>query len=412
MYGYIYKTTNLVNGKIYIGQKKSKKFLGNKYLGSGKRLWEAIYKYGRDKFQVTLLEEVNEQEQLDDREIYWISKFNSTDKNIGYNLALGGRVRRDLVGEHNGFYNKKHSTETREKLSSYRKNKIVITKDDCIKYIDSSEMMSYLSLGWKVKKKPVLKLTNEEQSRIRTEKLKGRVVINNGREIKRVKEEELSDYLSNDWVKGLPQSSIEKIKKTKKEYFDKVGRPSKVRYIRIKNTSTDEIISIDFNKLNEYLKMGWIRYYHPMSAETKEKLVQKNIGRVKTEEEKQKRLETLKLHGGYHMNEETKRKIVQTKRETNKFGKSKGYIHITNDIEDKMIPLNKFEAYQSLGWRRGRKKFTEKACKNIALGHKGKQAHNKNKIWINNGIINKTIDIKELNTYRSLGWSKGMIKRN
>ena len=108
MYGYIYKTTNLVNGKIYIGQKKSKKFLGNKYLGSGKRLWEAIYKYGRDKFQVTLLEEVNEQEQLDDREIYWISKFNSTDKNIGYNLALGGRVRRDLVGEHHGSYNKKH----------------------------------------------------------------------------------------------------------------------------------------------------------------------------------------------------------------------------------------------------------------------------------------------------------------
>ena len=38
MYGYIYKTTNLVNGKIYIGQKKSDVFLGDKYLGSGKKL--------------------------------------------------------------------------------------------------------------------------------------------------------------------------------------------------------------------------------------------------------------------------------------------------------------------------------------------------------------------------------------
>lgn len=38
MYGYIYKTTNLINGKIYIGQKKSEKFLGINYLGSGKRL--------------------------------------------------------------------------------------------------------------------------------------------------------------------------------------------------------------------------------------------------------------------------------------------------------------------------------------------------------------------------------------
>lgn len=37
MYGYIYKTTNLINGKIYIGQHKANKFLGQSYLGSGKR---------------------------------------------------------------------------------------------------------------------------------------------------------------------------------------------------------------------------------------------------------------------------------------------------------------------------------------------------------------------------------------
>lgn len=63
MYGYIYKTTNLVNNKIYIGQKHSDKFLGNRYLGSGKRLREAVDKYGKECFTVELLEEVDSLEK-------------------------------------------------------------------------------------------------------------------------------------------------------------------------------------------------------------------------------------------------------------------------------------------------------------------------------------------------------------
>ena len=70
MYGYIYKTTNIVNGKIYIGQKKSKIFLSNKYLGSGKRLHEAIQKYGKDNFKVELIEEIFDENLMDEREIY------------------------------------------------------------------------------------------------------------------------------------------------------------------------------------------------------------------------------------------------------------------------------------------------------------------------------------------------------
>lgn len=38
MYGYIYLTTDLQTGKIYVGQKKSAKFLGDKYLGSGNQI--------------------------------------------------------------------------------------------------------------------------------------------------------------------------------------------------------------------------------------------------------------------------------------------------------------------------------------------------------------------------------------
>ena len=70
MYGYIYKTTNLIDGKIYIGQKKSPKFLGEKYLGSGRVLRKALDKYGRENFKVELIEEIDCLEKMDEREIY------------------------------------------------------------------------------------------------------------------------------------------------------------------------------------------------------------------------------------------------------------------------------------------------------------------------------------------------------
>lgn len=90
-YGYIYKTTNLVNNKIYIGQKTSKKFLGESYLGSGKLLSKAVKKYGHNNFTVELLEWCIDRKSLDDREKYYIRKYNSTDKLIGYNIAEGGQ---------------------------------------------------------------------------------------------------------------------------------------------------------------------------------------------------------------------------------------------------------------------------------------------------------------------------------
>lgn len=56
MYGYIYKTTNLVNGKIYVGQHKAAIFEPNNYMGSGKILHSAIQKYGIDAFRQELIE--------------------------------------------------------------------------------------------------------------------------------------------------------------------------------------------------------------------------------------------------------------------------------------------------------------------------------------------------------------------
>ena len=48
MYGYIYLTTNLLNGKKYIGKHTHSEFDFEKYRGSGKVLKEAFNKYGKE----------------------------------------------------------------------------------------------------------------------------------------------------------------------------------------------------------------------------------------------------------------------------------------------------------------------------------------------------------------------------
>jgi group I intron endonuclease len=87
---YIYKTTNLLNGKFYIGKRVYRKRDENWYLGSGIYLNRAIKKYGKENFKKEIIEWCNNKSHLSEREIYWISYFNATNLKIGYNLSLGG----------------------------------------------------------------------------------------------------------------------------------------------------------------------------------------------------------------------------------------------------------------------------------------------------------------------------------
>lgn len=106
---YIYKTTNLVNNKIYIGQTIHD---DPKYLGGGRLIKMAIKKYGRENFLKEILETCSKRENLSEREIYWIKKFNSRDPKIGYNMAEGG----------SSFY---VTEESKKKVSESLKGKYV-----------------------------------------------------------------------------------------------------------------------------------------------------------------------------------------------------------------------------------------------------------------------------------------------
>lgn len=98
-YGRIYIIRNTVNDKVYVGQTHmSIRLRFQNHLSAARRgldyvIGKAIRKYGEDKFYVELLEECLV-EELNEREQYWISFFNSIDNKFGYNMSVGGNVVR------------------------------------------------------------------------------------------------------------------------------------------------------------------------------------------------------------------------------------------------------------------------------------------------------------------------------
>jgi group I intron endonuclease len=111
----IYKTTNLINNKIYIGQDSKN---NPKYLGSGLILKKAIKKYGEKNFKKEILEHCINQDELNEREKYWIKELNSIVPN-GYNITDGGTGGNTILN-----YTNEQLFNHKIKLSNAIKNSI------------------------------------------------------------------------------------------------------------------------------------------------------------------------------------------------------------------------------------------------------------------------------------------------
>jgi group I intron endonuclease len=101
MYGYVYKTTNLVNNKFYIGQHVGS--FNSTYYGSGTLLSRALKKYGKKNFTVELICPVSSKKELDEAEIYFIAKYKKAHQL--YNITAGGQS--GFPGEKNPMFGKK-----------------------------------------------------------------------------------------------------------------------------------------------------------------------------------------------------------------------------------------------------------------------------------------------------------------
>lgn len=85
---FTYKTTNLINDRYYLGMHSTNR-LDDGYLGSGKRLYYELNKYGRDNFKFEILEQFNSREELVQAEIKLITEQHVENPNC-LNLKSGG----------------------------------------------------------------------------------------------------------------------------------------------------------------------------------------------------------------------------------------------------------------------------------------------------------------------------------
>lgn len=116
---YVYKITNLVNGKIYVGKATSIKARWSKHKTAAiaknpndyTYFHKAMNKYGFDNFKVEQVAEYKTEREALDAEIFYIKEWKCRDKNIGYNLTDGG----------DGASGFKHSEETKIKMSESKK---------------------------------------------------------------------------------------------------------------------------------------------------------------------------------------------------------------------------------------------------------------------------------------------------
>ena len=122
----IYCIENLVNGKKYIGQSIDVK---SRLADHRRRLRNDSHKnihlqsswntYGEDNFDFYIIEECN-MDMIDEKERYYIAKYNTQDDNFGYNIEPGGST------------NKSMSQQTRDKISKTLKNR-EFTEEHCRK---------------------------------------------------------------------------------------------------------------------------------------------------------------------------------------------------------------------------------------------------------------------------------------
>ena len=197
-YHYLYKTTNLINGKYYYGMHSTYN-LNDGYLGSGKRLRYSIRKYGDHNFRIQILEFYDTREELINAETILITS-DLIKEELCMNLKKGGsggfvdynhqlkcskagnealnkkrqdpeyrekwiaKISKKLKGNKNninstGFLNKNHTEESKKKIGQSNsinqkgeKNSQYgtcwITKDGINKKIKKNYIENFLKDGW------------------------------------------------------------------------------------------------------------------------------------------------------------------------------------------------------------------------------------------------------------------------
>ena len=123
----IYKVTNKINGKVYIGQSVDIGKRWRQHMTAKDDIYfhKAIQKYGVENFEWEVIEQCKKKD-LDEREIYWIEYYDSFNK--GYNCTKGGDVGPVMYGEANSSWKGGISSDP-EHLKQYSKQWYEVNKE-------------------------------------------------------------------------------------------------------------------------------------------------------------------------------------------------------------------------------------------------------------------------------------------
>ena len=198
MYYIVYKTTNLINGKVYIGIHKQPMLEFDGYFGSGLLLNRAIVKWGKDNFARETLFSYHtlDESRSKEREIVNEEFCKRCDT---YNISIGGTGGNTRAG---------YTTE--EKRISYDKAKeTLIANGNNIyegeKLLEAQEHM----LKIRIQPDNTGKIHTEEQNINQSKIMTGRIAITNGIENRKILSHE---EIPEDWVRGFYLQEDKKFK--------------------------------------------------------------------------------------------------------------------------------------------------------------------------------------------------------
>lgn len=222
----IYRITNLINNKVYIGQTQrpfEQRILEHKQCadrGDGYYIHCAIRKYGWENFKAEIIVETTNVDTLNELEQYYIKKYNSDV--VGYNLAPGGYsncMASSKVKEHHDKVMR--SPEVRAKISKSMKERIAVhgVSDEHRKRV-SEGLKRFYAEGKKPNYRQPQHLTPEHYKALNDAKNKSVYCIDESGEIvaefKRVKDAAQWWYNQGYIVKSADQL-CDKIKESSKQ---------------------------------------------------------------------------------------------------------------------------------------------------------------------------------------------------
>lgn len=306
----IYKITNIINGHIYIGLSRNikKRFYHHKYnlkkgIHENDYLQKAWNKYGESSFLFEIIEECKE-EELNEKELYWINYYGGFENPNLYNLRDGGKslkqlpetiekIRKSNLGNPCYWKGKHLPSEIKEKISKANKGR-KITKQQ------RDHAIAVLQNYWQ--DKPGYwtgKTMSEEHKRKLSESHKGQI----------------------SWCKGkkgiFSQETIEKMRqeRTGRHHTEETKKKISIRHLGKKKSLETRL---KMSAAQKGIKRIWLKKDGVNTSVLPEKL-------------------DLYLSQGWQR------------------GRIDNKIWITNDIISKKIKPTELKEYQKNGWKRGRK---------------------------------------------------------